>query len=85
MEKQLAKLANKGLAGEPQYIVLQVKETLKCIEFSNIKKVCEGGVYIDVSLEDNNINQSEILHILNELGHEVEVTFDENDNVTLYF
>jgi hypothetical protein len=36
-------------------------------------------------LEDNNINQSEILHILYELGHEVEVTFDENDNVTLYF
>jgi hypothetical protein len=85
MEKQLAKIVNKGLAGEPENIVLQVIDTLKIIEFSQIKHIDEAGVIRDVTLIDDNLNQPEIQHILHNMGHDVEITFDENDNVTLYF
>jgi hypothetical protein len=85
MEKQLAKIVNKGLAGEPENIVLQVIDTLKIIEFSQIKYIDEAGVIRDVTLIDDNLNQPEIQHILHNMGHDVEITFDENDNVTLYF
>jgi hypothetical protein len=85
MEKQLAKIVNKGLAGEPENIVLQVLDTLKIVEFSQIKHIDEAGVIRDVNLVDDNLNQPEIQHILHNMGHNVEITFDENDNVTLYF
>jgi hypothetical protein len=85
MEKQLAKIVNKGLAGEPENVVLQVIDTLKIIEFSQIKKVDEAGVIRDVTLIDDTLNQPEIQHILNNMGHNVDITFDENDNVTIYF
>jgi hypothetical protein len=84
METQLARLANKGLAGEPENIVLQVIDTLKIINFSQIKNVIENGETREVSLIDNNLNQSEIQHVLN-TDHVVNITFDENDNVTLHF
>jgi hypothetical protein len=84
METQLARLANKGLAGEPENIVLQVIDTLKIVNFSQIKNVIENGETKEVSLLDNNLNQSEIQHILNS-DHVVNITFDENDNVTLHF
>ena len=85
MEKQLAKVVNRGLAGEPQNVVLQVIDTLKIFEFSQIKHVDEAGVIRDVTLIDDTLDQSEIQHILNNMGHDVNITFDENDNVTLYF
>jgi hypothetical protein len=85
MEKQLSKIVNKGLAGEPQHIVLQVIDTLKIAEFSQIKRVDEAGVIRDATLIDNEFNQAEVQHILNNMGHVVDITFDENDNVTLYF
>jgi len=85
MEKQLAKVVNRGLAGEPENVVLQVIDTLKIFEFSQIKHVDEAGVIRDVTLIDDTLNQPEIQHILNNMGHDVEITFDENDNVTLYF
>jgi hypothetical protein len=85
MEKQLAKIVNRGFAGEPENIVLQVIDTLKLVEFSQIKHVDEAGVIRDVTLIDDNLNQPEIQHILHNMGHDVEITFDENDNVTLYF
>jgi predicted transcriptional regulator len=85
MEKQLAKIVNKGMAGEPENVVLQVIDTLKIIEFSQIKHVDEGGVIGDITLIDNTLDQFEIQHILNNMGHAVEISFDENDNVTLYF
>jgi hypothetical protein len=84
METQLARLANKGLAGEPENLVLQVIDTLKIVNFSQIKNVIENGETREVSLLDNNLNQSEIQHILNS-DHTVNITFDENDNVTLHF
>ena len=85
MEKQLAKIVNRGLAGEPQNVVLQVTNTLKIFEFSQIKHVDEGGVIRDVTLIDDTLDQTEIQHILQNMGHSVEITFDETDNVTLYF
>jgi hypothetical protein len=85
MEKQLAKIVNKGLAGEPENVVLQVLDTLKIVEFSQIKHVDEAGTIRDVTLIDDTLNQAEIQHILNNMGHEVYITFDENDNVTIYF
>ena len=85
MEKQLAKIVNKGLAGEPENVVLQVIDTLKIVEFSQIKYVDEAGVIRNVTLVDDNLNQPEIQYILNNMGHDVNITFDENDNVTLHF
>jgi hypothetical protein len=84
MEKQLAKIVNKGLAGEPENIVLQVIDTLKIVEFSQIKYVIENEETTEVSLINNNLSQTEIGRILNS-DHTVNITFDENDNVTLYF
>jgi hypothetical protein len=85
MEKQLAKIVNKGLAGEPENVVLQVIDTLKIIEFSQIKHIDEAGVIRDVTLIDDTLEQPEIEYILNNMAHVVHITFDENDNVTLYF
>ena len=84
MEKQLARIVNKGLAGEPENIVLQVLDTLKIVEFSQIKYVIENEETKEVSLVNNNLSQPEIGHILNS-DHTVNITFDENDNVTLHF
>ena len=85
MEKQSSRIVNKGLAGEPQHLVIQVTDTLKIIEFSQIKHVDEAGVIRDVILIDDTLDQPEIQHILRNMGHDVDITFDENDNVTLYF
>jgi hypothetical protein len=85
MDAQFARIVNKGLAGEPEHIVLQMIDTLKIFEFSQIKHVEEAGVIRDVTLIDDTLNQPEIQHILNELNHTVEITFDESDNVTLHF
>jgi hypothetical protein len=84
METQLARIANKGLEGEPQNIILQVIDTLKIVEFSQIKYVIENGETTEVSLVNNNLDQTEIGRILNS-DHTVNITFDENDNVTLHF
>ena len=85
MERQLAKIVNKALVGEPENIVLQVIDTLKTIEFSQIKHIDEAGVIRDVTLIDDTLDQPEIQHILRTMGHDVTITFDENDTVTLYF
>lgn len=88
MERKIARVVNMGLAGEPEYAVLQIQENLKCIQFSQIKYVNEnGGAIREVSLVDAVLDQPEILHILNVLQprHQVEVSLDENDNATIYF
>ena len=85
MEKQSSRIVNKGLAGEPQHIVIQVTDTLKIFEFSQIKHVNESDVIRDITLVDDELNQPEILHILNAMGQTVDITFDENENVTIYF
>ena len=85
MEKQSSRIVNKGLAGEPQHIVLQVLDTLKIFEFSQIKHVDDAGIIRDVTVVDNEFNQLEVQHILNAMGHVVDITFDEDENVTIYF
>jgi hypothetical protein len=84
MEKQLAKIVNRGFAGEPENVVLQVIDTFKIFEFSQIKHVEEVGSVSDITLIDDTLDQVAIQRILNN-GHEVNITFDENDNVTLHF
>ncbi len=44
----------------------------------------ENGETTEVSLVNNNLDQTEIGRILNS-DHTVNITFDENDNVTLNF
>lgn len=85
MGKQLARIVNKGLAGEPENVVFQIKENLQCVEFSQIKFVNENESIREVSLLDSNINQTEILHVLNQMGHECELSVNDDNEVTLYF
>jgi len=75
MEKQSSRIVNKGLAGEPQHLVIQVTDTLKIFEFSQI---------LGESINDNDLSHPIIQAILNN-GHQVNITFDENNNVTLHF
>lgn len=84
MELQLTKVVNRGLIDEPQHICLQIIDTLKIIEFSEINYIKENNIERIVSLEDNDITQPEVIHILNNMGHEVNVSI-ENNNVTLHF
>jgi hypothetical protein len=74
MQLYLAKIVNRGLEGEPQHICLQI-ETNKIFEFSKI---------IGETIEDNDISHPTIQQILNN-GHQINISFDENDNVTLHF
>jgi hypothetical protein len=85
MEKQLARIVNKGLAGEPENVVFQVKENLQCVEFSQIKFINENDTIREVVLSNSDINQPEILHVLNEMGHECELSINDGNEVTLYF
>jgi hypothetical protein len=74
MQLYLAKIVNRGLVGEPEHICLQV-ESNKIFEFSQI---------LGESINDNDLSHPVIQAILNN-GHQVNITFDENDNVTLHF
>ena len=85
MEKQLAKVVNSGLVGEPQNICLQVQETLKIVSFSTIKFISQNDEIRNVEINDGDFQHTEIAYILNHMGQVVDITFDENDNVTLYF
>ena len=44
-----------------------------------------GGAAREVSLVDAVLDQPEILHVLNNMGHQCEISIDENDKATLYF
>jgi len=74
MQLYLAKIVNRGLVGEPEHICLQI-ESNKIFEFSQI---------LGESINDNDLSHPIIQAILNN-GHQVNITFDENDNVTLHF
>ena len=74
MQLYLAKIVNRGLVGEPEHICLQI-ESNKIFEFSQI---------LDESINDNDISHPTIQRILNS-DHTINITFDENDNVTLHF
>jgi|LakMenEpi03Aug12_release.lakeMendotaPanAssembly.Ray.scaffolds.fasta_scaffold635943_3 hypothetical protein len=85
MEKQLAKVVNSGLVGEPQNICLQVQETLKIVPFSTIKFIHQNDESRSVEINDGDFQHTEIQYILNHMGHDVSITWDENEIVTLYF
>ena len=74
MQLYLAKIVNRGLVGEPEHICLQI-ESNKIFEFSQI---------LGESINDNDLSHPIIQAILNN-GHQVNITFDENDNVNLHF
>jgi hypothetical protein len=74
MQLYLAKIVNRGLVGEPEHICLQI-ESNKIFEFSQI---------LGESINDNDLSHPIIQAILNN-EHQVNITFDENENVTLYF
>jgi|LauGreDrversion4_2_1035121.scaffolds.fasta_scaffold41114_5 uncharacterized protein YukJ len=85
MEKQLARIVNKGLEGEPQYFVIQVISTNKIFEFSQIKNIIEvNGENYNLKLNDNNLEQPLIERILSH-GHTVYIKWDSYDNVTCVF
>jgi len=67
-------VVNKGLAGEPEHVVLQSMETNAIYEFSTI---------VGESIGDNDISHQIIQQILNN-GHVVQASIDEN-GVTLHF
>ena len=85
MDRKLARVVNRGFAGEPEHIVFQIKENLQCVEFSEIKFVNENGNLRPVNLVDAVINQPEVLHVINQMGHECEITFNENNEAILFF
>jgi hypothetical protein len=85
MEKHLAKVVNMGLEGEPQNICLQIIETLKVFAFSKVKLVSQNDELRATEIPDGEYLHTDILHVINNMGHVVEITFDENDEVTLYF
>jgi len=85
MEKHLAKVVNMGLTGEPQNICLQIIETLKVFPFSKIKFISENGEVRPTEIPDGEYLHSDILHVINNMGHVVDITFDDSDEATLYF
>ena len=84
MEAKLARIVNKGFADEPQNPVLQVIDTLELFDFSQIKYGNSAEGLVELTIEDMDLNNSTIQHILNN-GHAVNITWDENNIVTLQF
>jgi hypothetical protein len=74
-EIKLARIVNKSLVGEVEHAVLQNVETNTTFEFSKI---------IGENITDGDMEHPTIKRILAN-GHIVNITFDENDNVTLHF
>jgi hypothetical protein len=85
MEKQLAKVVNSGLVGEPQNICLQVQESLKIVPFSTIKFIHQNDEIRNVEINDGDFQNTEIQYILNHMGHDVSITWDDAEIVTMYF
>ncbi len=80
---EIARIVNKGLVNEPEHAVLQI-ESNKMFEFSNIKHTVDGQVTTDETLTDGDLSSFVIQRILNN-GHVVNITYNENDEVTLHF
>ena len=74
-EIKLARIVNKSLVGEVEHAVLQNVETNTTFEFSKI---------VRENITDGDMEHPTIKRILAN-GHIVNITFDENDNVTLHF
>lgn len=85
--QKLARIVNKSAEGEPEHAVLQIIQTNKIFEFSEVKFIYESGKTIMLSerMNDNDLNQPIIRRILNQ-NHTVMLSYYEpNDDVTLLF
>ena len=71
---ETAKIVNKALLGESEHAVLQLEST-KIFEFSQI---------VGESINDGDLSHPIIQSILQN-GHQVQITYNENDEVTLHF
>jgi hypothetical protein len=69
------RIVNKGLAGEPEHIVLQNQATNVVYGFSNI---------VGETISDNDLSHPTIQQILNN-GHQVQAEISEDGLVTLHF
>ncbi len=75
METQVAKIVNAGMAGEPEKIVLQNTTTNTIYEFSQI---------VGDTITNGDLSHPTIQRIVNN-GFTVDITTDEDNNVTLHF
>ena len=75
METQLLRLANAGMAGEPERIVLQNTETNTIYEFSQV---------VNETIANGDLSHPVIQQIL-QTGHTIQANVDENFNVTLLY
>ncbi len=72
---ETAKIVNLAFEGQPEHPALQVMNTLKIFEFSQI---------LNENISNGDLSHPTIQRILSQ-GHIVNITFDENDNVSLHF
>ena len=79
MEKQLFKLVNLGLEGEPVRHGLQNPETLQVVEYEQIKFVNLNGVVRDAIIPND---PDSFINNENHLGY---VSIDDNGIATLHF
>jgi hypothetical protein len=75
METQLARIVNKSTSIDFQHACLQNVQTNAVYEFSQI---------VGDTITDGDLSHSTIQRILND-GHQVNISVDENNNVTLHF
>lgn len=75
METITAKIVNTAFAGDPENIVLQDIETNQIFEFSKI---------VNENINDGDISHPTIQLILSKEGHTIQISYNENNEVTLY-
>jgi hypothetical protein len=73
MEIQLAQIVNAGLAGQPENICLQSIDSKQLFNFSQI---------VGEDITDGDISHPIIKRILDN-GQQIQISVDENNNVTL--
>lgn len=85
--QKIARIVNTALENEPQHIAIQIIETGKVFQFSEVKFVMENNLTyrLDPRLNDNDLEQPIIKRILNG-GHTLMISYYEpNRDVTIIF
>jgi hypothetical protein len=78
MERQLARVVNKGLAGEPIIHALQIQETLQIIDYEQIHLVSQNGETRTAVIPNDPDS------FIQRDGHSGYVSVDENGIATIY-